>query len=190
MINQPGPELDAFEDHLLAELKTVVQAQAATQPARVHQRRPRLWYLPLAGAVAAVVAGLVLVFPRPAPAYAVSGGNGKEVKVKVTRLEGAEALQDALRKHGITANITYLPADKECRPGRYTEVDTPGLSLTTYADEFEVKIPAGAVDDGNTFVLSAAVTPLPNNGVRASVDFGIAKGPVGQCTVVNAMDVP
>ena len=190
MINRPGPELDAFEERLLDELKTAVQAQAAvTQPVLVRRRRPRLWYVPVTGAVAAVVTALVVGFPRPAPAYAVSGGNGKDVKLKVARLEGAQALQHALREHGITADITYLPPGKACRPGRYSEVRTPGLSLSTSAEKFEVKIPAGAVGEGDTFVLWAAVTPLPN-GVRASVDFGVAHGTVAPCMVVDVPERP
>jgi hypothetical protein len=186
MINRPGPELDAFEEQLLAVLKTVVDAQATiAQPAPAQRRKSRLWYLPVTGAAAAVAIALVVVFPRPAPAYAVSGGNGKEVTVKVTRLEGAHALQGALRERGITANITYLPTNKACQPGRFSEVDTPGLSLSVGANLFEVTIPAGAIGAGDTFVLSAAVTPI-DQGVRAIVDFGVAQGAVAPCTVVNA----
>ncbi|GAA3602694.1 hypothetical protein GCM10022223_18070 [Kineosporia mesophila] len=115
----------------------------------------------------------------------MSGGNGKEITVKITRLEGAPALQKALREHGIAADITYLPPGRACGPGRYSEVDTPGLSLKTSADDLEVTIPVGAVGEGDTFVLSAAVTPLPN-GVQANVHFGVAQGAVAPCTVIDA----
>jgi hypothetical protein len=189
MINRPGPELDAFEELLLAELKTVATAQSpATRPAPIRRRRSRLWYLPATGAAAAATIALVMVLYRPAPAYAVSGGNGKTITVKVNRLEGAQALQEALRNHGIAANITYLASNKVCQSGRFSEVDTPGLTLSVNADRFEVTIPSGAVAQGDTFVLSAAVTPV-NQGVRAIVDFGIAQGPISPCTVVNANQV-
>jgi len=190
MTNRPSLELDAFEARLLTELRAVVNAQAtATRPAtplRAEQRRQRLRYVAVVGAAAAAVAiALVATVGRPTPAYAVSGGNGQDVTVKVTRLEGAEALQGALRERGIVADITYLPSDKACQPGRYAEVDTPGLSLSVGADLFEVKIPSGAVGQGDTFVLSAAVTPI-DKGVRAIVDFGVAQGAVAPCTVVDA----
>lgn len=189
MSNRPSPELDAFEARLLAELRAVVNSQAAaTRPApplRARQRRLKFWYLPVAGAAAAVAIALVVTAVRPTPAYAVSGGNGEEVTVRVTRLEGASALQAALRERGIAADITYLASDKACQPGRFAEVDTPGLSLTVGADRFEVTIPPGAVGQGDTFVLSAAVTPI-DKGVRSIVHFGVAHGAVAPCTVVDA----
>lgn len=198
MTNRSSPELDAFEVRLLTELRAVVNAQAtATGPApsvRAEQRRQRHWYVPVAGAAAAaavaaaaaaVAIALVATLLRPPPAYAVSGGNGEEITVTVTRLEGAEALQAALRERGVPADITYLPTDKTCQPGRYAEIATPGLTLEVGADLFKVAIPPGAVAPGNTFVLSAAVTPV-DDGVRAIVEFGVALGAVAPCTVVDA----
>lgn len=190
MTDRPGSALDAFEERLLADLKAVVGAQTALAPptsrAPIRSRQQRLWYVPIAGAAAAAVAiALVATTSRPTPAYAVSGRNGEEVTVTVTRLEGAEALQRALRSRGIPADIMYLPTDKACERGRYAEVRTPGLSLQVGADLFKVTIPPDAVGVGNTFVLSAAVTPM-DDGVRAIVEFGIAQGAVGPCTVVDA----
>lgn len=192
MTDRPAAELDAFEGQLLAELKAVAAVQAASAPprsrARPRSRQARPWYVPTAVAAAAAAAiGLVVTTSRPTPAFAVSGSNGEEVTVTVTRLEGAEALQDALRSRGIPADITYLPTDKACERGRYADVRTPGLSLQVGADLFTVTIPPGAVGAGNTFVLSAAVTPM-DNGVRAIVEFGIAQGAVGPCTVVDAQN--
>ncbi|GLY18880.1 hypothetical protein Kisp01_58940 [Kineosporia sp. NBRC 101677] len=186
MNERPSTELDAFEERLLAELKTVASGPTSIDPALPARRRePRRWLLPAAAAAAAVAVASAVVVARPTPAYAVSGGNGAEVKVKVNRLEGADALEAALRERGIPADITYLPTDRACRPGRYTEVRTPGLTLEVRADLFEVTIPAGAVGEGNTFVLSAAVTPM-EHGLRATVDFAVAQGPVAECTVVEA----
>ena len=197
MTDRPSPELDVFEERLLAELKAMVDEQApVASPAsgvRALPRRnghsdrtSRLWYLPTAGAAAVAVAiALVATGARPEPAYAVSGGNGEEVTVTVTRLEGAEALESALRARGIPADITYLPTGKACQPGRYARIDTPGLMLSVGADLFEVTIPPGAVGEGDTFVLSAAVTPI-DRGVRASVHFAVARGAVAPCTVVDA----
>lgn len=116
---------------------------------------------------------------------AVSGRNNGEVTVRVNRLEGADGLERALSEHGITADVTYLPADKVCAPGRYAAVDTPGLTLSVSADRFEVTIPPGAVGKDDSFVLSAAVVPLAK-GVRVAVDFDIAHGPIAACQVVDA----
>ena len=155
----------------------------ARRPVR---RRPRMAFASAAGLGAAVLAvAVTALVSRPLPAYAVSGGNGEDVTVTVNRLEGAAALRDALRERGVPADITYLPSDRACAPGRYTEVHVPGLSLSVSADRFEVRIPAGAVGEGETFVLSAAVTPV-DDGVRAVVDFGVAQGVVAACTAVDA----
>ena len=50
MTNRPSPELDAFEERPLADLKAVVGAQAAAAPptprAGTWSRQQRLWYVP------------------------------------------------------------------------------------------------------------------------------------------------
>ncbi|ABS02281.1 hypothetical protein [Kineococcus radiotolerans] len=149
-------------------------------------RRPKLALTSAGGLIAAGLALVAVVtVSRPLPAYAVTGGNGGEVKVEVNRLEGAGALEDALREKGIAADITYLPSRRACRPGRYVDDSPRGLSLSVSADRFEVIIPAGAVGAGETFVLSASVTPLPDSGVSAAVDYGIARGPISPCTPVD-----
>ncbi len=130
---------------------------------------------------------MALLVPHlgPTPAYAVTGRNNEQVKVKVNRLEGAESLEQALRERGIAADITYLPPNKECAPGRYSDRRTPGLLLSVSADRFEVTIPPNAVGKNDTFVLSAAVVPIAN-GLEAIVESGIAAGPVAPCRVIDA----
>ena len=149
-------------------------------------KRPKLALTSAGGLIAAGLAVVAVVtVSRPLPAYAVTGGDGEEVKVEVNRLEGAGALEDALREKGIAADITYLPSRRACRPGRYVDDSPRGLSLSVSAGRFEVIIPAGAVGAGETFVLSASVTPLPDSGVSAAVDYGIARGPITPCTPVD-----
>ncbi|MBB2900550.1 hypothetical protein FHR75_001338 [Kineococcus radiotolerans] len=149
-------------------------------------RRPELALTSAGGLIAAGLALVAVVtVSRPLPAYAVTGGDGEEVKVEVNRLEGAGALEDALREKGIAADITYLPSRRACRPDRYVDDSPRGLSLSVSADRFEVTIPAGAVGAGETFVLSASVTPLPDSGVSAAVDYGVARGPITPCTPVD-----
>lgn len=191
MTSQDDVQLDGFETRLLTELKAAVDARAThaepvTLPIATSRHRRR-WYVPVTGVAAAAAVGIALVVTvaRPTPAYAVTGRNGEEITVTVNRLEGADALQAALRERGVPSDIQYLPTDTQCLPGRYTAIDTPGLSLQVGSDLFKVTIPAGGVGAGDTFVLSAAVTAT-DNGVRAIVNFDVARGPVAPCRVVPA----
>lgn len=165
-------------------------ASSSNSSSQTKVRRP-VWKRPelaltsavgLAAAVLAITATAVVV--RPTPANAVSGGNGKELTVKVHRLEGAQALEDALAERGVTADITYLPRDKACAPGRYTEVSPRGLMLSVGQEQFEVTIPAGGISRGQTFVLSASATRVDGRP-GTSVSFDIAEGAVAPCTVVD-----
>lgn len=196
-MNRQSPthsDLDPFETALLAELKSEVERNAGARPRQQvvplgspAARRRRRWYLPSAAAAAAAVAAVAVTVSSslPTPAYAVSQRNNGEIAVEVNRLEGAQGLERALLEHGINADVTYLPDGKACAAGRYVAVDTPGLILGVSAERLEVIIPANAVGPDDTFVLSAAVVPLPD-GVRASFDFDIAQGPIGPCRVVDA----
>lgn len=191
MNSSQSPDLDTFETALLADLKAVV-ATAALNPAALPSsphvpHRRRRWQIAAIAAAAATTTAVVLLVPGSGttPAYAVTGRNNGQVHVEVTRLEGADGLEKALRGHGIAADITYLPPDKQCAPDRYTERRTPGLQLGVGADLFEVTIPPGAVGDDDTFVLSASVVPIPD-GVSFSVEFGIAESAVAPCRIIDA----
>ncbi len=190
-MNPPSrTELDAFETALLAELRSQVEQNAAeTSPLEAAQhppRRSRRWVAGIAASATVAVGATILMHSlQPTPAYAVSGRNGKEVTVRVMRLEGAAELERALAERGIPADITYLPAGKQCARNRYTAVSGPGLMLGVGQNMFEVTIPAGAVGKGDTFVMSASVVPIENR-VTASVEFDIAHGPVKPCRVVDA----
>ncbi|SDS36926.1 hypothetical protein SAMN04488543_1598 [Friedmanniella luteola] len=185
MTDRPTTELDPFESALLTELKAILPPAAAAEAAPARSWvAPRRWQLTVAGVAAAALAVALLVPGLgPTPAYAVTGGNNGEVRVKVNRLEGAEGLERALAEHGIPADITYLPEGKECAAGRYTEVHTPGLTLGVAATKFYVTIPPGAVGKDDTFVLDASVVPRPN-GVQARVSFGFGNGPIKPCHIV------
>ena len=190
MTDACATDLDAFEASLLSELRSVVAESAAPAPIPLPERplaqRRGLWYVAVVGAAAAVLAVAVVVPSlRPTPAYAVSGRDNGEVKVQVNRLKGADGLERALRDRGIAADVTYLAEGQKCEDGRYTDVPTRGLTLSVSSATFEVIIPANAVGADETFVLSAAVVPLPN-GVQATVDFGIADGAIAPCRPVDA----
>lgn len=186
--------LNGMDDQRRAAVRDLLVQQAAhstsTTPVsprtRRPARRPTLAFISASGlATAALAVAVTAAVSRPLPAFAVSGGNGKKVVVKVNRLQGQEALRAALLERGIRADITYLPSKTRCRPGRYVEERTPGLSLGVSADRFEVTIPAGAVGAGETFVLSASVTPL-RDGVEADVEFGVTHGPIAPCMQVES----
>lgn len=190
MTTEEDKTLDPFEQTLLAQLRAKVEQNAATAtaaPASTSQRQPRrAWYATAAAAsVAVLLVAILLHVVRPEPAFAVTGRNDEKITVRVMRLEGAGELEQALRERGITSDITYLPPGKSCKPERYSDRHTPGLGLEVAVDRFKITIPPGAVGPSDTFVLSASVTPLPD-GLRASVDYGIATGAVGPCLVVDS----
>lgn len=192
MNSQPITPLDTFELALLAELKSSVRQGAipvpgdpSTSPRRRLGRRGRRRTLLAVADV--VVLGLVLLVPvlRPTPAYAVTGRNTGEIHVRVNRLEGAAGLEQALRERGISADVTYLAAGTKCASGRYEEVSVSGLALSISKDRFDVTIPPNSVGADDAFVLSASVVPIPT-GVWVAVDFGVARGAVAPCRVVDA----
>ncbi len=184
--------LDPFETALLTQLQHQITEdhnhRVTDEPTLSPQspgHTPRRW-ASLVLAAAAVTAIAVFTHSMwPSPAFAVTGRNGREVTVKVMRLEGADQLEQALSERGIPADITYLPIGKQCAPNRYQSINAPGLSLSVSADWFKVTIPANAVGRDDTFVLSAAVVPL-ENGVRAAVEFDIAHGAIAPCKIINA----
>ncbi len=196
--HRPDPELDTFETALLGELRQVVaeNAVAAQAAAPARARRPRRAWAAGLGGLATVTAGalgITMLTATPAWSVDVDGRTG-EITVKVNRLEGASALEKALAEHGVNAEVTYLAPGLACRGGRFTD-DTPsGAGLVVGSESFEVTLPAGAVGAGETFVLSASVTELPGEtlpdgteiveGFQASVDFGVAAGPVAPCVAV------
>lgn len=191
MTNRPTASLDHFETALLRELQANVdQEDNITSKPEVlggsrRWQRNRRWQFAGVAAAAALAVALIVPMLSPTPAYAVTERNGGEIRVEVNRLEGAEELERALAEHGIIADITYLPSNKECAPDRYVANRTPGLTLSVSAEVFKVTIPAGAVGMDDTFVLDASVTPY-EDGFQARVNFDIASGPIAPCTVIDS----
>jgi hypothetical protein len=189
MTNRPTTTLDSFETALLAELREKVRQRtelpSVEPPIPSHARHRRRWVVAAAMTAAALAIATQAPGIGPTPAYAVTGRNDGQIKVRVNRLEGADSLEQALGKRGIRADITYLPAGKECAPHRYTDRSVRGLTLEVASDWFRVTIPPGAVGKDDTFVLSASVVPNPT-GFQATTDFGIAHGPVTLCQVIDS----
>jgi len=127
MTHRTNPELDSFETALLAELKTAVGQTASAAQGRPelfsqpHGPRPRRRYVLVAVAAAAALAIAVLVPGLgPRPAYAVTGRNNGEVIVHVTRLDGADGLEQPCSSTASEQTSTIYRRARSVRPA-----DTP-----------------------------------------------------------------
>ncbi len=193
--------LDTFETALLTELRGYVAQRPADSgpPApsarRKHHRR-RWAYAVLAAASVAGIAVLALPGTGPSPAYAVTEGNDGEVHVRVDRIDDAAGLERALAEHGVAADVTYLPANQVCAPGRYDEASPQprgtGMSFAMGTGGYRVDLAPGAIRDGETIVISISrLTDLgvgESGGITGSI--GIATGPVSACVPVPAPPLP
>ena len=111
----PRRELDTFESALLQELRSEVTRSASASPRPARGRR-RLALGAAAAAVTGVVAVALGAGPGSTPAYAVTEDSSGDVVVTVHELQDASGLEDALRAHGIDADVTF--DDRQPEPGR------------------------------------------------------------------------
>jgi hypothetical protein len=120
-----------FEERLLVRLKAVVaeggaSAAAAGEPiaAGPGPRRRRPLRLVLAGAVALAVAAVIFIVSSGSGdttrAFAVEPQAGGGVAIKIFGLEEAAALEAALERAGIRAQIDWLPAQTTCAERKLT----------------------------------------------------------------------
>jgi hypothetical protein len=185
-------KLGHFEENLLAELRQVVAEQAVAEPAVVDRPvRPRgRLVLATAGAgvlAAALVVGLPAMHGDRTPAaHAVTDNPDGTVTITVNRLEDPDGLERELAARGITADVSYAPPGKTCRPfperfqrqdGSVHEVfigvDRGDEPLTVWPDDLEGKTLVlegrGESYDPDVFVLMQYV----------------ASGPVAPCVLVD-----
>lgn len=90
----------------------------------------------------------------------------------------------ALAKHGIAADVTYLPEREECAPGRYTPVQRPlsGMRVSMGSERLRVTLPPGTVRDGETFVMAVSgETTVADGSFSGWTEFDVTAGPVGAC---------
>lgn len=190
-----NPPLDSFETALLTRLREHVDQQPAQRP---RLSRSRLLF---GAATVAAASAVVVVVPGlgSGAAYSVQEGNSGTITVEVQRLEDAEGLESELAKHGVDANITYLPDMQECAPGRYTPVDRSlaGMGVVMGTDLLRVTLPPGTVRDGETFVMAVSGEAFPPSASEPSqdgitdmggfsgwTDFSVTAGRVRPCTTV------
>lgn len=180
-------QLDSFETRLLAELRQEVVASTAPAPRRT--RRP---VAVAAGVAAAAVVGVLLVPGLGStPAYSVQEGNSGEITVEVNRPEDAPGLEQLLAEYGVAADITYLAWPLRCADDRYVEVPDDrqsGMSMSIGSDLLRLTLPPGAVQEGDTVVLSLSYRPIRSadgdfefTGGESSASFGVAQGAVAPC---------
>ena len=180
-------ELDTFETRLLAELRH--ELATSEPPAR---RRTRRALAAMAGVAATAAIG-VLLAPGlgTTPAYSVQEGNNGEITVEVNRPEDAAGLERQLAEHGVAADITYLEWPLKCADNRYVEVPDDrmsGMSMSIGEELLRLTLPPGAVQRGDTVVLSLSYRPIVGTdgdfeftGGESSGSFGVASGPVADC---------
>ena len=173
MNTQQQTPLDSFEAALLAELRDHIAT-------RVPERRPhrvRRWAAGITAA-AAVATGVVVTGlgggAGPSPAFAVEKAGG-DVVVTIHRLEDSEALEEALAREGIDAEVDY---DAQVDPGLLT---VPGVPVDQAepggSGEYELDIvdgegvcgsdsPATLTDEGDAWVLRIPVeSPIQDRPV-------------------------
>ncbi|MFN8031191.1 MAG: hypothetical protein U0Q10_12745 [Dermatophilaceae bacterium] len=198
--------LDTFELALLRELRGLIEAPdvvtgdrpvtaSAPPPRRPVWRHPATRIAAAAAAVAAIAGGFVLSPLGSTPAFAVTTAPDGEVTVTVNRLEGAAALEKALRAAGITADVTFPGQGKQCATGRYAEAPRPSgppsgrvlMSASTSSTGGQsISVPKDAVGPGQTLVLESM---WPADGTWA-MRVGIASGPVSDCVHVPYVAPP
>lgn len=173
-------QLDAFESHLLAELRHEV---ATSEPSARRRRRRTL--TATAGVAATAVIGVLLVPGLgTTPAYSVQEGNSGEVVVEIHRPEDAAGLEAALEEHGIAADVTYLPDLATCAPGRYVPVPRRvGMSISLGQELVRVTLPPGSVREGEVFVMVWSVEALGDAGTASTVLADVTARPVRACEV-------
>jgi hypothetical protein len=108
---QSPDQLDGFETRLLVALRTDIGTRAdagqrAGTPVR-HRPRARWSFAAAGGVAAAAVAGVLVLQPGPAAAYAVDEQPGGDVVVTIHRLDDAAGLERALADKGVDAVVEY-----------------------------------------------------------------------------------
>lgn len=183
---------DHFEDRLLAELKTIVDANpepARRGAAERKLRRPVAVGGVLAGLGVGVTTAAVLLTGGTGAAYAVESSPNGNVTVTIKSVKDAPGLQQKLNAAGIKAVVDYLPQGKTCDPSRVRPGGGPGTKVLSSIKT----LPSGSA----TFTISKSALSGDQTLVVASsgdkpsmVAIQIASGPVGACHAIAISTVP
>jgi hypothetical protein len=203
-MNDTKSPLDAFEERLLGELRTVVaeratgvQAPAGPAPSRRSVVGRRLVIGLAASATLAVgTAAIVPLIGGDQAAYAVER-SGDNVTVTIYRFTDADGLERALERNGIAAEVDYLPLGKVCREPRFVPapIQPSSLRRSIHATgpgrgPWQFTIDRKYVPAGRTLVLTTFTDARPTSeqapgSIGGISGLKIAEGPVGPCVPVD-----
>jgi hypothetical protein len=178
--------LDAFEERLLAELKTVVATRTAdgapSRPARVPRRRLVLSAAAVTTAIAAVVATTFAL--SGGPAYAVQRDPDGSIHVSVYDYRDPDGLRQRIEAFGVKAVVTYLPAGTACQVPRAMVDWLPGDS-----DNPGFRIHPQYIRPDQTLVYTVQLSQHHGDRVQRAA-IRLANGPVAACRPVPGDVVP
>ena len=144
------------------------------------------------------MAAAIAVDRGGAPAYAVERNDDGTVTVKIERFEDADGLEAAIERHGVNAEVDYLPWGKTCRQPRYTIAptadqqaavnvgDSSGTSILLRPSEFDadetlVIVHSSTEEQVSVYGSTDEPSALKVHVVRQPV----AQGPVSPCEPVD-----
>jgi hypothetical protein len=195
-----------FEERLLEELRSLVDAQRSSRP----ERSPRVWTsrsrrrLGLAGSMAALLAaaagaGVPFLVGGAASAYAVTTNDDGTVSVEINSLSDAAGLESKLREAGIPAVVRYLEPGKTCKQPWFTPASPqdrspgePGIKggvVHTGDGHTRFTISKNLPADETLVIMTQTGTGMnaPSGaGSPESIGIALAKGEVKPCEVVDA----
>lgn len=192
-------------------LEEIVATPPAPRRGRSPLRRPLLAGAAIAGLAAAALVAVPVISGSSSTAYAVTKNSDGTVQVTIKELRDPAGLQAKLRDEGITADVTFTEAGKQCARGRFVGADLaydpPNTKNMTEQERKEFDKPdnwrsrdVAAPINQDTFVISprfmrSAETLVlefrPGNyrGMRWVFLPYLAKSgsPVAPCRLVNAV---
>ncbi|TYB52747.1 hypothetical protein FXF51_50695 [Nonomuraea sp. PA05] len=174
-----------FEEQLLMDL----QAEMTARNDRARRTGRRLFAGAAVAGLAAVAAVTVPLVTSPEPAYAVSANANGTVTVEIKEFRDAEQLEQDLKDHGVTADVTYLKPYTKCQNGRGALVgggyDTPEEWRASV--HWKVARPGAKgfvidprqVGKGQTVLLE--FTENPKGPVKSQLKAEVIQGAVAAC---------
>jgi hypothetical protein len=183
-----------YEERLLAELRALVEENAATAPPprAVRRRRPRLAVAGVAGGACAATALIAFAGGDDgSTAYAVDRHDDGSVTVEIKALADAAGLERELRAAGVQAEVDYLPLGQKCRDGRFKPAAPGGRSSSSLAQRSDgsvtFTIAAGELQRGQTLVITSSGGKSQG---ATTVATAVAQGAVAPCEPVKAPGLP
>jgi len=172
------------------------RAMSPQRPRRIDVRRRTA--LIAAGvatfAVAATVGVPLLGGERAAAAYTVQRNDDGSVLIRIVRFEDADGLEAAIERHGVNAEVDYLPYGQTCRQPRYTVAPTadqsavisgPGGEPSAPGYGLSIQLRPGDFDADETLVIVHSKRAFESGGVALGMLYLVAVGPVAPCEPVD-----